>query len=272
MKQKVALIGCGKMGLALLQGWLEAEMNASFIVVEPSMRHKIKGVTFLKKPNEELKSCNIIVMAVKPQVMDEVCADLKPYIKKDALILSIAAGRSIKSFEKIFGPAQPVIRSMPNLPASIGAGITVTVANKNVSLAQKKAANALLACAGLVEWVKDEKLLNAVTAVSGSGPAYVFLLIEVLSKSAQKAGLNKELSMALARQTVIGSAALAAHEPGTDAATLRKNVTSPGGTTEAALKVLMNGDMQKIFNYAIEAAKRRGKELSSQESRFRGKS
>lgn len=251
------------MGLALLRGWLDADMNASFIVVEPSLRYRIKGVEFLQESGEELKFCDIIVMAVKPQVMDKVCAELKSHIKKDALILSIAAGRSIKSFENIFGGTQPVIRSMPNLPASIRQGITVAVANKNVKTAQKKSATELLACAGLVEWVDNEKLLNAVTAVSGSGPAYVFLLIEILSKSAQKAGLNKELSMALARQTVIGSAALAAHEPKTDAATLRKNVTSPGGTTEAALKALMNGDMQKIFDYAIACAKKRGEQLSS---------
>ncbi len=265
MKQtkKIALIGCGKMGLALLQGWLEAEMNASFIVVEPSLRHKIKGVKFLKEPGEELKFCDIIVMAVKPQMMDEVCAGLKPYLKKDALILSIAAGRSIKSFEKIFGKAQPIIRSMPNLPASIGQGMTVAEANRNVKPAQKKDATELLACAGLIEWADNEKLLNAVTAVSGSGPAYVFLLIEILSKSAQKAGLNKKMADALARQTVIGSAALAAHEPKTEATTLRKNVTSPGGTTEAALEILMNGDMQKIFDYAIARAKKRGEELSS---------
>ena len=259
----VALIGYGKMGLALLRGWLEAEVNASFVVVEPSLRRKIKGATFLKKPDDTLKSCDIIVMAVKPQVMDEVCAELKPYLRKNALILSIAAGRSIRSFEKIFGSAQPVIRSMPNLPASIGQGMTVAVGNKNVKTAQKKGAAELLACAGLVKWVDNEKLLNAVTAVSGSGPAYVFLLIEILSKSAQRAGLNKELSMALARQTVIGSAALAAHEPNTDASILRKNVTSPGGTTEAALEVLMNGDMQKIFDYAIACAKKRGEQLSS---------
>jgi pyrroline-5-carboxylate reductase len=251
------------MGLALLRGWLDAGMNASFVVIEPSLRHKIKGATFLKKPNNELKTCDIIVIAVKPQVADEVCTGLKPYIKKDALILSIAAGRSIKSFEKIFGAAQPIIRSMPNLPASIGQGITVAVANKNVKAAQKKSAAELLACAGLVEWTENEKLLNAVTAVSGSGPAYVFLLIEVLSKSAQKAGLNKKISDILARQTVIGSAALAAHEPKIDAATLRKNVTSPGGTTEAALDILMNGDMQKIFDYAIASAKKRGEELNS---------
>ncbi len=251
------------MGRALLDGWINAKIKTAYIVVEPSgLAKKPKNVIVLKKPGKELKNCDVIVMAVKPQVMNDVCKSLKPFVKKDALVLSIAAGRSIKTFEKSFGSKQPVVRSMPNLPAAIGKGMTVAVANKNASAAQKKLAQKLLACVGLVEWVKDEKLLDAVTAVSGSGPSYVFLLIETLAKSAESAGLSKDLSITLARQTVIGSAALAETNKA-DAATLRKNVTSPGGTTEAALKILMNSEMQKIFNRAIAAAQKRGRELSS---------
>ncbi len=262
MDSRVALIGCGKMGHALLNGWINSKIKASYIVVEPSgVKNPPRGVRVLKKPGAELKNCDFIILAVKPQIMNGVCKSLKPHLAKDALILSIAAGRTIKSFEKSFGIKQPIVRAMPNLPASIGKGITVAVANKNTGAAQKKIAGQLLAASGMVEWVKDEKLMDAVTAVSGSGPAYVFLLIETLAKSAEKTGLNKTLSMTLARQTVIGSAALANADK-TDAATLRKNVTSPGGTTAAALDVLMNGEMQKIFDRAIAAAKKRSKELS----------
>lgn len=263
MASRVALVGCGKMGHALLNGWITSKIKASYIVVEPSgVKGAPKSVRILKKPGRELKNCDVIILAVKPQVMNEVCAALKPFVKKDALVLSIAAGRTLRSFEKSFGKTQPIIRAMPNLPASIGKGMTVAVANKNAAATQKKIAAQLLAASGAVEWVKDEKLMDAVTAVSGSGPAYVFLLIETLAKSAEKAGLGKTLAMTLARQTVIGSAALAGADK-TDAATLRKNVTSPGGTTAAALEILMNGEMQKIFDRAITSAKKRSKQLSS---------
>ncbi|MGB4106274.1 MAG: pyrroline-5-carboxylate reductase [Alphaproteobacteria bacterium] len=263
MGSRIALIGCGKMGHALLNGWINSKIKASYIVVEPSgVKKPPNGVRVLKKPGKELKNCEIIILAVKPQVMNDVCKSLKPFVAKNALILSIAAGRTIKSFEKSFGSKQPIVRAMPNLPASIGKGMTVAVANKNAAAAQKKIAGKLLAAAGVVEWIKDEKLMDAVTAVSGSGPAYLFLLIETLAKAAQKAGLNKNLATTLARQTVIGSAALAETDK-TDAATLRKNVTSPGGTTAAALEILMNGEMQKIFDHAIAAAKKRSKQLSS---------
>jgi pyrroline-5-carboxylate reductase len=261
MGSRIALIGCGKMGHALLDGWVKSDIK-SIIVIEPSsIKGAPKSVRVLKKPGRELKNCDVIILAVKPQIMNNVCKALKPHLAKDALILSIAAGRSINGFKKLFGASQPIIRAMPNLPASIGKGISVAVASSNVKPAQKKIAAQLLAAAGQVEWVKDEKLMDAVTAVSGSGPAYVFYLIETLAKSGEKAGLGKALSMTLARQTVIGSAALADADK-TDAATLRKNVTSPGGTTAAALEILMNGEMQKIFDRAIDAAKKRSQKLS----------
>ncbi len=265
MAGRIALIGCGKMGQALLRGWLNAGIKASHIVVvEPSGVKNMPGkIPVLKKPGRKLKTCDIIVLAVKPQVMDDVCKSLKPFVAPGALVLSIAAGRSIKSLEKIFGRNQAVVRAMPNLPAAIGLGMTAAVANKNAAETQKKAAHKLLSSVGRVEWIKDEKLIDAVTAVSGSGPAYVFLLIEILARAAERAGLGKALSMTLARQTVAGSAALAHLDSKTDAATLRKNVTSPGGTTEAALEILMDGKMQRIFDRAVAKAKKRGRELSS---------
>ncbi|MBK7361700.1 MAG: pyrroline-5-carboxylate reductase [Micavibrio sp.] len=259
MKQKIALIGCGKMGRALLDGWVKSGIK-SIIVVEPSgIKGAPKSVRVLKKPGKELKNCDVIILAVKPQAMNDVCKSLKPHLAKDALILSIAAGRSTGGFKKLFGASQPIIRAMPNLPASIGKRRRRQLKRKTDA---EKIAAQLLAAAGQVEWVKDEKLMDAVTAVSGSGPAYVFHLIETLAKSGKKAGLSKTLSMTLARQTIIGSAALADADK-TDAATLRKNVTSPGGTTAAALEILMNGEMQKIFDRAIQAAKKRSKQLSS---------
>lgn len=251
------------MGEALLRGWIAANIKSSYIVVEPSgLKKKPKSVRLLKKPGADIKQCDVVVLAVKPQVMDDVCNALKPFLAKNTLVLSIAAGRTIQSFEKTLGKTQPIIRSMPNLPAAIGKSMTVAVANKHVTAAQKKIANTLLGCVGKVEWVKNEKLMDSVTAVSGSGPAYVFHLIETLAKAGEKAGFDKNTAMTLARQTVIGSAALAESTPDINAATLRQNVTSPGGTTEAALKILMDGRMQDIFDAAIDAARKRGKELN----------
>ncbi len=260
--QTIALVGCGAMGKALLQGWLKAGLKASYLVAEPGAVKKDKRVVHLKKPDKRLLTADVVVLAVKPQVMDDVCRKLKPFISPDALVLSIAAGRSVKSLESVFGKKRPVVRAMPNLPASIGKGATVATANKNAGAAQRKLVDRLLRCVGHVEWLKDEKLMNAATALVGSGPAYVFYMIEVLAESARKLGFDADKAQILARKTVTGGAALA--EAGADsAATLRKNVTSPGGTTEAALKILMNGKMQKLFDDALKAAARRGKELSS---------
>ena len=263
----IALIGCGKMGGALLRGWLKAKITKHVHVLEPAgLKGFGKSVTVHKDAASFLKAkakADVYVLAVKPQVMDDVCRSIAAAIPSGALVLSIAAGQTISSFEKRFGAKQPIVRAMPNLPASIGEGITVAVANKRVSAKQKKQADSILRAAGLVEWVDKESLLDPVTALSGSGPAYVFLLIEALAEAGKKAGLTADLSMKLARQTVIGAAALAGAEPGIPAETLRKNVTSPGGTTEAALKVLMqNGDLQALFDRAIAAASARAGQLS----------
>lgn len=263
----IALIGCGNMGGALLRGWLRGGITARYSLVEPhglpqDLRTE-KSITVSDEADERLKTCDVVVLAVKPQAMDTVCSSLKPFISEKSLILSIAAGRSIGGFERIFGNAQPIIRTMPNLPASIGKGMTVAVSNKKVTATQHALAQKLLECAGRVEWLQDEKLIDAATAINGNGPAYVFYLIETLAQAGVKAGLDERAAMTLARQTIIGGAALAEARPETDAASLRKSVTSPGGTTEAALKILMNGEMQKLFDAAIEAGKKRSKDLSS---------
>lgn len=253
------------MGAALLDGWLGAKLPAAFSVIEPHdiVQDKIPHYRTVPDAIEDLKKAEIVILAVKPQTMNEVCTQLKTLIGPKTLILSIAAGRTLAGFASFFGAAQPLIRSMPNTPAAIGKGMTVAIANKHVSPAQKTLAADLLKCAGAFEWIEDETLLDAITALSGSGPAYVFYLIEMLAASGKKLGLSADLAMTLARQTVIGSAALAESEPKISADTLRHNVTSPAGTTEAALKVLMDGRAQAIFDDALAAAKKRGKELNN---------
>jgi pyrroline-5-carboxylate reductase len=268
----IALIGCGKMGSALLRGWLASGQVKHVYVLDPGgLPEEFEDqapahITFYDKAEMFAGArppASIFVIAVKPQIMDDVCNTIKKAVPADALVLSIAAGQTISKFESYFGTHQPVIRSMPNTPAAVAKGITVGCPNAHVSAEQKTRADNLLKAVGQVEWVKDEELLDAVTAVSGSGPAYVFLLIEALAAAGVKSGLDTAFAMKLARQTIIGSAALAEADP-LPAETLRKNVTSPGGTTAAALDVLMSDEgMQPLFDKAIAAATARSKQLAS---------
>jgi pyrroline-5-carboxylate reductase len=199
-------------------------------------------------------------VALKPQSFREAGPDLKPVAGPATLVVSIMAGTTIASIEDVCGGS--VVRAMPNTPAAIGRGITVAVASKKVSPAQRSVADALLRATGSVEWVDDEKLMDAVTAVSGSGPAYVFLLAEELARAGVEAGLPLELATKLARETVAGSGELL-HRSELASATLRQNVTSPGGTTAAALEVLMGKDgMQSLLTRAVAAATRRSQELA----------
>ena len=267
----IALIGCGKMGSALLRGWLASGQIKHVYVLDPGgLPEEFEDeaparVTFYDKPEMFAGArppASVFVIAVKPQIMDEVCHAIKKSVPADALVLSIAAGQTIAKFENYFGASQPVIRSMPNTPAAIAKGVTVGCPNAHVTSAQKTLADNLLKAVGHVEWIADEGLLDAVTAVSGSGPAYIFLLIEAMAAAGVKAGLKADFAMKLARQTVIGSAALADADL-LPAETLRKNVTSPGGTTAAALDILMApSGMQDLFDKAIAAATARSKELS----------
>jgi pyrroline-5-carboxylate reductase len=266
-KPNIALIGCGKMGGAMLRSWVNNSVANKIAVFDPAPpAEDFAGVTFYSDITafcENAADTNIFIMAVKPQIMADVCTSIKPAVAADALILSIAAGQTISSFEERFGSTQPLIRVMPNTPAAIGKGMSVAVANASASEAQMQQADILLKAVGKIEWVEDEALLNAVTAVSGSGPAYIFHLIEAMAAAGEQAGLSAELSMTLARETVIGSAALAASEPETSAEQLRKNVTSPGGTTQAALDVLMaEKGLTDLMTRAITAAKKRGEELA----------
>jgi pyrroline-5-carboxylate reductase len=259
----IALAGAGKMGGAMLTGWLAGGLDANrVIVVEPYPADEIKA--FAAKgvrlnPNDA-GTVDTLVVAVKPQMFREAGPALKQLVGPNTLVVSIMAGTPIAVLEQVCGGM--VVRAMPNTPAAIGRGITVAVAAKNVSAAQRATADALLRATGSVEWVDDESLMDAVTAVSGSGPAYVFLLAEELARAGVEAGLPADLATKLARETVAGSGELL-HRSEQDSATLRKNVTSPGGTTAAALEVLMGKDgMQPLMIRAIAAATKRSKDLA----------
>jgi pyrroline-5-carboxylate reductase len=261
----ILLAGAGKMGGAMLSGWLAQGLNPTRVeVIEPHPSEEIralaaKGVRLNPSANE-IGAVATLVVALKPQTFAEAGAGLKPFAGADTLVVSIMAGTTIASLQKVCGGS--VVRAMPNTPAAIGRGITVAVAGNNVSAAQRAVADALLRATGSVEWVDDEKLMDAVTAVSGSGPAYIFLLAEELARAGVEAGLPPELATKLARETVAGSGELL-HRSELASATLRQNVTSPGGTTAAALEVLMGeGGLQQLMIRAIAAATKRSKELA----------
>ncbi len=263
----ILLVGCGKMGGAMLEGWSARGLAAGGVhVVEPQPDPRmatIAGVTLHASPDNLPAGLTpaVVVFAVKPQSMDAVAPAYRRFVGPATVFLSIAAGKTIGYFERHLGKAA-IVRSMPNTPAAIGKGITVAVANAAVGAGQRAGCDALLAAVGDVAWVEDEGLIDAVTAVSGSGPAYVFLLIECLAEAGREAGLPADLAMRLARATVSGSGDLvrASADP---PATLRKNVTSPGGTTEAALRVLMADDgMQALMTRAVRAATERSRALA----------
>jgi pyrroline-5-carboxylate reductase len=265
----VVLAGAGKMGAALLEGWLTRGLPASSVIVQDPVlsadvadlvhHHGIRceqSISNLERPPA------VIVAAVKPQVMDLVFQPLAQLAGPNTVVLSIAAGRSIASFEKHLAPGIAVVRAMPNTPSAIGRGIAGAVGNAHVTPSQKSTCDALLRAVGDVVWVEDEALIDAVTAVSGSGPAYVFLLAECLAEAGRAAGLDTETAQKLSRATVAGAGELL-RQSGKDAAILRQNVTSPGGTTAAALAVLMReGDgLQRLMTEAVLAARKRGRDL-----------
>jgi pyrroline-5-carboxylate reductase len=261
----ILLAGAGKMGGAMLSGWLAQGLDATRVaVMEPHPSDEIrvlvsKGIRLNPSPGD-LGGVATLVVALKPQTFRDAGPGLKAFAGSSTLVLSIMAGTPIAAIEQACGGS--VVRAMPNTPAAIGRGITVAVAAKRVSAAQRAAADALLRATGSVEWIDDETLMDAVTAVSGSGPAYVFLLAEELARAGVAAGLPAALAEKLARETVAGSGELL-HRSDFPAATLRQNVTSPGGTTAAALGVLMAPDgLQQIMTRAVAEATRRSRELS----------
>jgi len=269
MTGPLILVGCGKMGGALLRGWLDRGLagtkDAPVRVIEPdeaAFRPFAAAANVTRVADAGGAKPAVVVLAVKPQTMDRALAGIAAAKESNPLFLSIAAGKTLGYFAGHLGGGAAVVRAMPNTPASVGRGATVAVANARVTPAMRETARGLLAAVGEVHWVEDEGLLDAVTAVSGGGPAYVFLLIETLAQAGIESGLPADLAMRLARATVIGAGELARLSP-EPAAKLRENVSSPGGTTIEALKILMGPDgIQKPFDRAIAAATKRSRELA----------
>ena len=269
MGDRLLLVGCGKMGGAMLSGWLERGAEAGDItVIEPhpdaaEAARRAHGVRVLEAPARAADDPPaVVVFAVKPQTLPDMASAYAPVAAAGAVTLSIAAGRPIGFFETALGGDAAIVRSMPNTPAAVGRGITAACANARVGADQRALCQRLLSAIGEVVWVEDEGLIDAVTAVSGSGPAYVFLLIECMTEAGIAEGLPPDIAARLARATVAGSGELARLSD-EDAAQLRIDVTSPGGTTEAALGVLMADDgMAALMKRAIAAAARRSRELA----------
>jgi pyrroline-5-carboxylate reductase len=267
--QPVLLVGAGKMGGAMLERWLASGLSASDVtILDPYLEGdrwaelaKAGTATATRVAEASDRAYKLMVLAVKPQSMAEALIQVRPLAAPDTMILSIAAGIRLATLAAAFPSGQAIVRAMPNTPAQVGMSMTVAVPNANVAEAERWVVERLLDAIGKFAWIDDESLIDAVTAVSGSGPAYVFLLAECLAEAARKAGLPGHLADLLARQTVAGSGALLAASP-LQPAELRKNVTSPGGTTAAALAVLMGeGGLQPLLDSAVEAARKRSLEL-----------
>jgi pyrroline-5-carboxylate reductase len=262
----IVLVGAGKMGGALLEGWIGLGVDpAGMAVIEPQPSPQIAALAargLRLDPGAPPVRADAVVIAVKPQTAPEALAGIGALIAPGAVVISIMAGRTLGFLADALPAGTAIVRAMPNTPAAIGRGITVAVPNAQVTPAQRDLAHRLLAATGAVEWIGDEGLMDAVTAVSGSGPAYVFLLAESLARAGEKAGLPAALAASLARATVSGAGELL-HRSTLDVATLRHNVTSPGGTTAAALDVLMAADgLDPVMERAVAAATRRGRALA----------
>lgn len=257
------------MGLAMLEGWAgEGLSGEDASVVEPHPSQRLtdlcaaKGFALTAQPGAGAAR-DAVVLAVKPQMLEAGAAAAAPFVGAGSVVLSILAGKRIADVSARLPAAKAVVRAMPNTPAAIGRGMTGAFASAGTTDAQRALADMLLKAAGQVEWVESEALIDAVTAVSGSGPAYVFYLVEALAAAGAEAGLPPALAERLARATVEGAGELLYRQPETGAATLRERVTSPGGTTAAALGVLMGEEgLAPLMARAVAAAKKRAGELS----------
>jgi pyrroline-5-carboxylate reductase len=267
INQTILLVGAGKMGGALLEGWLALGLEPRYAaVLEPHPSRELSALAGrglrLNSAANAAGEVSAIVIAVKPQVAPEVVPTLAGYVGGRTVVVSIMAGRRLAFLEQALSQRAALVRAMPNTPAAIGRGITVAVPNGRVSGRQRELVHALLSATGAVEWIADEALLDAVTAVSGSGPAYVFLLAEALAQAGAAAGLPADLAARLARATVAGSGELLARSA-LDPTSLRQNVTSPGGTTAAALEILLAPQgLAQLMERAVAAAAARSRELA----------
>ena len=271
MSRPVVLLGAGKMGGAMLSGWLASGLSGDLVhVLDPmpseALRtqlethggHQNTSVEVLAEINPA-----VVVLAVKPQMMGDILPRLAQLVGPETVFLSIAAGLSIAQLDGFLGGGACLVRTMPNTPASVGRGVTAMVANDRVSQEMSALCADLLAAIGEVVVLEDEVLIDAVTAVSGSGPAYVFHMVEAMAAAGVALGLPADLSMILARKTIEGSGEMM-RQFDTPAGELRQNVTSPGGTTAAALEVLMGPHgLSELMNKALTAARDRSKELGA---------
>jgi pyrroline-5-carboxylate reductase len=266
--RSLVLVGAGRMGGAMLRGWLALGVPARAVtILEPFPSDELTalcaatGATL--NPSATPDAPEALVLAVKPQTLDAAAPQIAPLAGAQTLVLSIMAGKTLADIAGRLPQARAIVRAMPNTPAAVGRGVTGAFAGAGVAPAQKAMADALLGAIGQTVWVNDEALIDAVTAVSGSGPAYVFLLAECLAQAGEKAGLPRETAETLARATVEGAGELLFRDAATSPAQLRINVTSPGGTTAAALDVLMGPQgLAPLMEAAVAAAKRRAGELS----------
>ena len=270
LDRPILLVGCGKMGSALLAGWVDQGLPVDhMLVVEPAINDDLSGlpgrVSAIKNVTDIAEDFNpgVVIFVIKPQIMGEIVPLYRRFKARNTVFLSIAAGIPIQFFEENLGADSAVVRVMPNTPAAVRRGMSVLCANSNTDQIQQNLCAELMAAVGETAWLQEEGLMDAVTAVSGSGPAYVFHLIECLTQAAEDVGLEPDLAAHLALQTVSGAGVLARLSKD-QAAQLRINVTSPGGTTQAALEVLMgeNG-LKPLMTAAVRAAENRGRELGA---------
>ena len=267
LKQRILLVGGGKMGSALLQGWLAAGFGvAQFMVNEPAPSDDLAASVAVVNPTaEQLEQSmpDIIVLAIKPQMADSVLPDLIPAVRRSTVVISLLAGQSIEHLSALLGGHDVIVRTIPNTPVAIGLGMTALIASDGVSAAQKQDAGHLMQAVGETVWLDSQKQMDAVTAISGSGPAYVFYLAETMMSAGVSLGLSEEMALQLARQTIVGAATMMVQSD-TSPSQLRRNVTSPNGTTEAALDVLMaeTGGLGTLMRQATQAAALRNRQLA----------
>jgi pyrroline-5-carboxylate reductase len=258
----LVLLGCGKMGSAMLEGWLRDGLPSSSVwIVDPAPSEWVRDQNV--HVNSALPvSPAVVIVAVKPQMMGNALPAISTFGNAETLFISVAAGTQLSSLAEVLGAKTPIVRAMPNTPAAVGKGITALIGNDNVSTAQLELADHLMSAVGEVVHLSTEAQMDAVTGVSGSGPAYVFHLIECLAAAAEAEGLPSGLALQLARATVAGAGALAM-QSGEDPGQLRRNVTSPNGTTQAGLDVLMDGatGLPPLIQRTVAAATARSREL-----------
>jgi pyrroline-5-carboxylate reductase len=264
---ELVLVGAGQMGGALLRGWLRLGLHPKRVtVLDPRPPAPIRAVIEAQGIALDPKDppfADVLVLAVKPQIADDVMPLVTSLIAKTTVVVSVMAGKTIASMEKVYGRETAVVRTIPNTPAQVGRGITAAFPNAHVTEAQRALVDTLLTAVGRAEWLEREDLIDVATAVSGSGPAYVFLLAEALARAGEAAGLPHDIAVRLARATVEGAGELLYRAHDIEAATLRENVTSPNGTTYAALQVLMAADgIDPLLRHAVAAAANRSRELA----------